>query len=48
MLTSRDRWMRHMLPEPIAVTRQVIDALEQVGAAYMIGGALASTIHDME
>ena len=34
-----------MLPEPIAVTSQVIDALEQVGAAYVIGGSLASTIH---
>ena len=34
-----------MLPEPIAVTLQVIDALEQVGAAYVIGGSLASTIH---
>jgi hypothetical protein len=34
-----------MLPEPIAVTLQVVDALEQVGAAYVIGGSLASTIH---
>jgi hypothetical protein len=34
-----------MLPEPIAVTVQVIDALEQVGARYVIGGSLASTIH---
>ena len=34
-----------MLPEPIAVTLQVIDALEQVGARYVIGGSLASTIH---
>jgi len=34
-----------MLPEPIAVTLQVIDALEQVDAAYVIGGSLASTIH---
>ncbi len=34
-----------MLPEPIAVTMLVIDALEQVGAAYVIGGSLASTIH---
>jgi hypothetical protein len=34
-----------MLPEPIAVTLQVVDALEQVGANYMIGGSLASTIH---
>lgn len=34
-----------MLPEPIAVTLLVIDALERVGAAYVIGGSLASTIH---
>ncbi len=34
-----------MLPESIAVTLQVIDALEQVGATYVIGGSLASTIH---
>ena len=34
-----------MLPEPIAVTLQVVDALEQVGAVYVIGGSLASTIH---
>lgn len=34
-----------MLPEPVAVTLQVVDALEQVGATYVIGGSLASTIH---
>ena len=34
-----------MLPEPIAVTLLVIDALEQVGALYVIGGSLASTVH---
>lgn len=34
-----------MLPEPIAVTLLVVDALEQVGATYVIGGSLASTIH---
>jgi hypothetical protein len=34
-----------MPPEPIAVTLQVVDALEQVGAPYVIGGSLASTIH---
>jgi hypothetical protein len=34
-----------MLPEPIAVTMLVIDALEQVGARYVVGGSLASTIH---
>jgi hypothetical protein len=34
-----------MLPEPLAVTLLVTDALEQVGARYVIGGSLASTIH---
>jgi hypothetical protein len=34
-----------MLPDPLAVTLLVIDALERVGAAYVIGGSLASTIH---
>jgi hypothetical protein len=34
-----------MLPEPLAVTLQVVEALELVGAAYVIGGSLASTIH---
>jgi len=34
-----------MLPEPIAVTLQVADALERVGVPYLIGGSLASTIH---
>ncbi len=34
-----------MLPEPIAVTLLVVDALEQVGATYVIGGSLASAIH---
>ena len=34
-----------MLPEPIAVTLLVIDALDQVGATYVIGGSLASAIH---
>ncbi len=34
-----------MLPEPLAVTLQVVDALEQVGATYVIGGSLASTVH---
>lgn len=34
-----------MISDPIAVTLQVFDALEQVGAAYVIGGSLASTIH---
>ena len=34
-----------MLPEPVAVTLQVVDALEQVAATYVIGGSLASTIH---
>lgn len=34
-----------MLPEPIAVTLQVTDALEALGVAYFIGGSLASAIH---
>jgi hypothetical protein len=34
-----------MLPEPLAVTLLVTDALEQVGALYVIGGSLASTLH---
>jgi hypothetical protein len=34
-----------MLPEPLAVTLSVTDALEQLGVRYVIGGSLASTIH---
>ncbi len=34
-----------MVTEPVAVTLLVIDALEQLGAAYAIGGSLASTVH---
>ncbi len=34
-----------MILEPIAVTLQVIDALKQVGATWVVGGSLASTIH---
>jgi len=34
-----------MLPEPIAVTLQVADALEALGVPYFIGGSLASAIH---
>jgi hypothetical protein len=34
-----------MLPEPIAVTLQVADALEELGVPYFIGGSLASAIH---
>jgi hypothetical protein len=34
-----------MLPEPIAVTLQVADALETLGVPYFIGGSLASAIH---
>ena len=36
-----------MLPEPIAVTLTVIEALESLGVSYMIGGSLASTVHGM-
>ena len=34
-----------VLPEPIAVTLQVADALEALGVPYFIGGSLASAIH---
>ena len=34
-----------MLPEPIAVSLLAIDALEKVGARYVVGGSLASTVH---
>ena len=34
-----------MLPEPIAVTWLVIEALDALGAPYLIGGSLASAVH---
>ncbi len=34
-----------MLDEPIAVTLQVVDVLEQLDVPYAIGGSLASTLH---
>ncbi len=34
-----------MPDEPIAVTLLVIDALESLGAPYLIGGSLASAVH---
>ncbi len=34
-----------MLPEPIAVTLQVIEALEALGVDYAIGGSLASSVY---
>ncbi len=34
-----------MLPEPIAVTLTVIDALEALDVPYLIGGSLASAVH---
>ena len=34
-----------MLPEPLAVTLLVIDALEQLDIPYLIGGSLASAMH---
>jgi hypothetical protein len=34
-----------MLPEPIAVTLLVIEALEALDAPYLIGGSLASAVH---
>ena len=33
-----------VVTEPVAVTLLVIDALEQLGVAYAIGGSLASTV----
>lgn len=34
-----------MLSEPIAVTMQVVQALEALGVPYLIGGSLASAVH---
>jgi hypothetical protein len=34
-----------MLPEPIAVTLQVIEALQALRVPYLIGGSLASALH---
>ena len=34
-----------MLSEPVAVTLLVIEALEALDVAYLIGGSLASAIH---
>ena len=34
-----------MLPEPIAVTLTVVDALDGLGVPYAIGGSLASAVH---
>ena len=34
-----------MLPEPIAVTLQVTQVLEQLNVTYAIGGSLASAVH---
>ena len=34
-----------MLPEPIAVTLEVIDILEELNIPYVIGGSLASSRH---
>ena len=34
-----------MLSEPVAVTLLVIEALEELGAPYLIGGSLASAVH---
>lgn len=34
-----------MLPEPVAVTLLVIQALEALGVPYLIGGSLASAVH---
>ena len=34
-----------MLTEPVAVTLQVVDALQALHVPYVIGGSLASTVH---
>ena len=34
-----------MIPEPIAVTLLVTEALERLGVAYLVGGSFASTVH---
>ncbi len=34
-----------MIPEPIAVTLLVIEALNDLGIPYLIGGSLASAVH---
>lgn len=34
-----------MLPEPLAVTLQVVEVLEELGVTYFIGGSLASAVH---
>lgn len=34
-----------MIPEPIAVTLLVIEALDRLGAPYLIGGSLASAVY---
>jgi hypothetical protein len=34
-----------MLPEPIAVTLQVIDVLNALGVPYLIGGSFASSVY---
>jgi hypothetical protein len=34
-----------MLPEPIAVTLQVVEVLERLGVRYLIGGSLASALY---
>ena len=34
-----------MLSEPVAVTLQIIDALESIGVPYLIGGSFASAVH---
>ena len=34
-----------MLPEPIAVTLQVVETLERLGVRYLVGGSLASALY---
>jgi hypothetical protein len=35
-----------MLTEPMAVTLKVTEALHEMGVPYLLGGSLASSIHD--
>ena len=34
-----------MLPEPIAITQQVIEVLDALGVPYLIGGSFASSVY---
>ena len=34
-----------MLPEPVAVTLQVVEVLDALGVPYLIGGSFASSVY---